>query len=98
MIGRNRSRVGARLTKGMTVEFPIPLRSVSNEEFLPLPQTPAQAQVESLVDSLGEVRVLGVDVASKRNDLPKDALSRIKMAYREGQPEPSHRVYGWVAG
>jgi len=50
MIGRNRSRLGARLTKGMTAESPIPLRLVSNEEFSPLPQTPAQAQVESLVD------------------------------------------------
>jgi len=25
-------------------------------------------------------------------------VSQIKMAYREEGVEPSHRVYGWVAG
>jgi len=41
-------------------------------------------------------RVFGVDVNAARHELPKDSLSRIKMAYRADGPAPSHRWYGWV--
>jgi hypothetical protein len=38
-----------------------------------------------------------VDVNAKRNAIPADYLSRMKMAYLEEGPEPSHRLYGWIA-
>jgi len=43
-------------------------------------------------------RLFGVDVRAKRNELPQDYLSRMKMAYVDEGPAPSHRWYGWVAG
>jgi uncharacterized protein len=39
-----------------------------------------------------------VDVAAKRNEIPTDYLSRMKMSYLEEGPAPSHRWYGWVTG
>jgi hypothetical protein len=42
--------------------------------------------------------VFGVDVQTKRREVPNDALGRLKMSYLEEGPEPSRRVYGWVAG
>jgi hypothetical protein len=38
-----------------------------------------------------------VDVNAKRNELPKDYLTRIKMAYLDEGPSPSNRFYGWTA-
>ena len=29
--------------------------------------------------------------------IPADYLSRMKRAYLEEGPEPSHRLYGWIA-
>jgi len=43
-------------------------------------------------------RVFGVDVDAKRNEIPRDYLSRMKMAYLDEGPAPSHRWYGWVTG
>jgi len=37
-------------------------------------------------------------VKAKRHEVPKDALGQIRMSYLDEGPEPSHRVYGWVAG
>jgi len=34
------------MRQGLTGEIPLPTRLVSNEEFPPLPQTPAQRRVE----------------------------------------------------
>ena len=45
MINRYRFAVHPWMRKGITTRLPIPTRIVSNEEFLPLPQTPAQAAV-----------------------------------------------------
>ena len=47
---------------------------------------------------LNAARVFGVDVAAKRNEIPKDYLSQVKMAYLDDGVAPSHRWYGWVAG
>ena len=55
-------------------------------------------EVKAQIFGLNAARVFGVDVAANRHELPTDYLSRIKMAYREEGPEPSHRWYGWVAG
>src|SRR5581483_858560 len=43
------------MKQGVISLTPIPTRIVSNEEFTPPPQTPAQAQVEALVTSLADV-------------------------------------------
>lgn len=47
---------------------------------------------------LNAARGFGVDVSAKRNEIPKDYLSRMTMSYLEDGPQPSHRWYGWVAG
>ena len=39
-----------------------------------------------------------MDVNAKRNEIPKDYLSQIKMSYLDEGPTPSHRFYGWIAG
>ena len=49
------------------------------------------------VFGLNAARLFRVDVAAKRNELPKDYLSQMKMAYLDEGPSPSHRWYGWVA-
>ena len=45
---------------------------------------------------LNAARVFGVDINAKRNEMPKDYLSRIKMAYLEEGAAPEPRWYGWV--
>lgn len=47
---------------------------------------------------LNAARVFNVDVNARRNEIPKDYLSRMKMAYLEKGARPSHRWYGWVTG
>ena len=47
---------------------------------------------------LNAARVFSVDVNAARNEVPKDYLSRMKMAYLEDGAAPSHHWYGWVAG
>ena len=49
------------------------------------------------VFGLNAARVFGINVAAKRQALPGDYVSRMKMAYREEGQDPSHLVYGWVA-
>lgn len=56
--------------------------------------TPA---VKEQIFGLNGARVFGVDVDAKRNEIPADYLSRMKMSYLEEGADPSHRVYGWVA-
>jgi predicted TIM-barrel fold metal-dependent hydrolase len=73
--------------------FLIPDPLIAKHGYAPL--TPA---VKEQVFGLNAARVFGVDVAAKRNELPKDYLSRVKMAYRDEGVTPSHRWYGWVAG
>jgi predicted TIM-barrel fold metal-dependent hydrolase len=58
--------------------------------------TPLTRAVKAQLFGLNAARVFGVDVNAARNELPKDYLSRIKMAYMEEGPAPSHRWYGWV--
>ncbi|MEK6617315.1 MAG: twin-arginine translocation signal domain-containing protein, partial [Nitrospirota bacterium] len=54
MINRHRFAVKPWMRKGMITRSPIPTRIVSNEEFLPPAQTPAQATLERLIDTVGE--------------------------------------------
>lgn len=55
-------------------------------------------QVKEQIFGLNAARIFGVNVNAKRNEVPKDALGQIRMSYLEEGPDPSHRVYGWVAG
>ncbi len=54
--------------------------------------------VKEQIFGMNAARVFGVDVNAKRNELPKDYVSRMKMAYLDEGGAPSHRWYGWVAG
>jgi len=54
-------------------------------------------EVKAKIFGLNAARLFHVDVATVRNALPKDAVGRLRMSYQEEGPEPSHRLYGWVA-
>jgi predicted TIM-barrel fold metal-dependent hydrolase len=54
-------------------------------------------ELKANVFGLNAAPLFGVDVNATRNPVSADYVSRIKMAYLEEGPEPSHRVYGWVA-
>ncbi|MEK7267849.1 MAG: twin-arginine translocation signal domain-containing protein, partial [Nitrospirota bacterium] len=54
MINRHRFAVKPWMRKGMITRSPIPTRIVSNEEFFAQAQTPAQATLERLIDTVGE--------------------------------------------
>ncbi|HYE91453.1 MAG TPA: amidohydrolase family protein, partial [Terriglobales bacterium] len=71
--------------------FEIPQALVDAHRYAPLTR-----EVKAQIFGLNAARVFGVDVAAKRNEVPKDYLSRMKMAYLDEGPAPSHRWYGWV--
>ncbi len=71
--------------------FEIPAVLVERHGYAPLTRT-----VKEQIFGLNAARVFGVDVNAKRNEIPKDYLSRMKMAYLEDGAAPSHRWYGWV--
>ena len=52
--------------------------------------------LKAKVFGLNSAKLFKVDVEAKREDLPKDYLSQIKMAYLKEDPTPSHYAYGWV--
>ena len=59
---------------------------------------PASAKgLKAKVFGLNEAKFFNENVEAKRQDLPKDYLSHIKMAYLEEGPIPSHRAYGWAS-
>ena len=71
--------------------FEIPQTLVEKHGYAPLTRP-----VKEQIFGLNAARVFGVDVNAKRNEIPKDYLSRMKMAYLDGGAAPSHRWYGWV--
>ena len=73
--------------------FEIPAALVDKHGYAPLTRT-----AKEQIFGLNAARVFGVDVAAKRNEIPKDYLTRVKMAYLDEGAIPSHRWYGWVAG
>jgi len=73
--------------------FEIPDALIAQHKYAPLTRG-----VKEQIFGLNAARVFGVDVNAKRNEIPKDYLSQIKMAYRDEGPAPSHRFYGWVTG
>jgi predicted TIM-barrel fold metal-dependent hydrolase len=73
--------------------FEIPPPLVERHGYAPLTRN-----VKEQIFGLNAARLFGVDVSAKRNEIPNDYLTRMKMAYLDGGPIPSHRWYGWVAG
>src|SRR5207249_3556210 len=73
--------------------FQIPDQLIEKHGYRPLTR-----EVKAQIFGLNAARIFGIDVNAKRKELPKDYLSRVKMAYSEEGAEPSHRFYGWVAG
>ena len=73
--------------------FEIPQALIDKHGYAPLTRA-----VKEQIFGLNAARVFGVDVTAKRNEIPKDYLSRMKMAYLDEGAQPSHRWYGWVAG
>jgi predicted TIM-barrel fold metal-dependent hydrolase len=71
--------------------FEIPPALVDAQKYAPLTRT-----VKEQIFGLNAARVFGVDVNARRNEVPQDYLSRMKMAYLDEGAEPSHRWYGWV--
>jgi uncharacterized protein len=73
--------------------FEIPPALAEQHRYAPLTRP-----VKEQIFGLNAARVFGVDVNARRNELPRDYVSRMKMAYLEDGAAPSHRWYGWVAG
>jgi predicted TIM-barrel fold metal-dependent hydrolase len=73
--------------------FEIPDALVEKHGYAPLTRP-----VKEQIFGLNAARLFSVDVAAKRNEIPADYLSRMKMSYLEEGPAPSHRWYGWVTG
>ncbi len=71
--------------------FEIPDALLEKHTYAPLSRT-----VKEQIFGSNAARLFGVDVSAQRNELPKDAVSRMKMAYLDEGPVPSHRFYGWV--
>jgi hypothetical protein len=72
--------------------FEIPAELIDKHGYAPLTRA-----VKERIFGLNAAQVFGVDVAARRNELPADYLSRIKMAYVEEGAQPSNTFYGWVA-
>jgi uncharacterized protein len=73
--------------------FEIPAALVEKHRYAPL----TRGEKEQIF-GLNAARVFGIDVTARRNEIPKDYLSRMKMAYLDDGASPSHRWYGWVTG
>jgi predicted TIM-barrel fold metal-dependent hydrolase len=71
--------------------FEIPEALVNQHRYAPLTRA-----VKEQIFGLNAARLFGVDVDAKRHEIPKDYLTRMKMAYLDEGPSPSHRWYGWV--
>ncbi|MGE0642434.1 MAG: amidohydrolase family protein [Nitrospira sp.] len=59
---------------------------------------PLDRRTKERMFGLNAAKLFDIDVEAKRNVLPADALGRLRLSYLEEGPDPSRRVYGWVAG
>ena len=73
--------------------FEIPDALVQKHGYAPLTRP-----VKEQIFGLNAARLFNVDVSAKRNEIPKDYLSQMKLSYLDEGPDPRHRWYGWVAG
>jgi predicted TIM-barrel fold metal-dependent hydrolase len=72
--------------------FEIPEAMIALHGYAPL-----TAAVKERIFGLNAAKVFSVDVNAKRNEIPGDYLSQMRMAYLEEGADPSHHWYGWVA-
>ena len=72
--------------------FEIPQALIDAHGYRPLTRP-----VKEQIFGLNAARLFNVDVKAARNELPKDYLSQMKMAYLDEGAAPSHRFYGWIA-
>jgi predicted TIM-barrel fold metal-dependent hydrolase len=73
--------------------FQIPDELVEKHRYQPLTRA-----VKEKIFGLNAARLFAVDGSATRQAVPKDYLGRLRMSYLEEGPEPSHRLYGWIAG
>jgi uncharacterized protein len=73
--------------------FEIPAALVEKHGYAPL----TRGEKEQIF-GLNAARLFGVDVTTKRNEIPRDYVSRMKMTYLDDGGLRSHRWYGWVTG
>jgi hypothetical protein len=73
--------------------FQIPDRLIESHRYPQL--TPA---VKSKIFSGNAARLFHIDIAAKRNEVPRDYIGRMRMAYLEEGARPTNRFYGWVTG
>ncbi len=72
--------------------FQIPGALIEKHHYQPLTR-----DIKARIFGLNAARLFHIDVAAVRNALPKDAVGRLRMSYQDEGPDPSHRLYGWVA-
>jgi uncharacterized protein len=72
--------------------FEIPAALIEKHGYAPLTRA-----VKEQIFGLNAARVFNVDVAAKRNEIPADYLTQMKMAYLDEGAQRSNRFYGWVA-
>jgi predicted TIM-barrel fold metal-dependent hydrolase len=72
--------------------FEIPQALIDAHGYRPLTRP-----VKEQIFGLNAARLFNVDVKATRNELPKDYLSQMKMAYLDEGAAPSHRFYGWIS-
>ena len=84
------ARRNGRSKRSAASRFPHAL--IEKHEYAPLTRP-----VKEQIFGLNAAKVFNVDVNAKRNEIPADYLSQIKMAYLDEFAEPSNTFYGWVA-
>ena len=72
--------------------FYIPDELIVRYGYLPLTR-----EDKAKIFGLNAAKLFGIDVAATRQQVPTDYMGRMRMSYLEEGPEPSHRLYGWVA-
>jgi predicted TIM-barrel fold metal-dependent hydrolase len=72
--------------------FEIPQALIDAHGYQPLTRA-----VKEQIFGLNAARLFNVDAKAKRNEIPKDYLTQMKMTYLDEGAVPSHRWYGWTA-
>ena len=83
--------VGLRLEAGQRVpehRNAIPVALIEKHKYAPLTRS-----VKEQIFGLNAARVFSVDVNAARNEVPKDYLSRMKMAYLEDGAAPRYAIF-----
>lgn len=71
--------------------FQIPEKLQEQYGYAPISETD-----RDLIFGRNLARIYGVDVEAQRKAFPDDAFTRMKSAYLDMGPEPSHAQYGWI--